>query len=110
MSGSVYGKQIALNTTASSVATPLHTAPDNTTTADEIWLYAYNDHPSNSVLVSILWGGTTEPDDVVRTSIDSRTGRNLLVDGKILQNGLTVSAYVDTTGSVVIDGFVNRIN
>lgn len=109
LSASSYGKQIPLNTTASSVATPIHTAPEGTGSIDEVWLYAYNDDTANSILVSVLWGGTTEPDDVSRTSIGARTGRNLIVDGKLLQNGLTISAYAATTASISIDGFVNRI-
>lgn len=109
LSGSSYGKQILLTTTASSVAIPIHTVPEGTDTTDEVWLYAYNNDSTTAGLVSVLWGGTTEPDDVVKTSIEARTGRNLIVDGKLLQNGLTISAYADTTGSILIDGFVNRI-
>jgi len=59
---------------------------------------------------SILWGGTDEPNDVDRTNIPPRGGRVLIEDGRLLQNGLTVSAYVSSSNnSISIDGFVNRI-
>ena len=75
---------------------------------DEVWLYAYNDATA-SVQLNILWGGTIEPDNVYRTSIPSRSGRTLVTDGMLLQNGNIISIYAQTSGSIMIDGFINRI-
>ena len=108
LSASVDGKSILLTTTASSVAIPIHTTPTGITSTDEVWLYAYNDSLV-SLQTSILWGSTTEPDDVTRTQIGARSGRVLITDGRLLRNGLTISAYASNTSSVTIDGFVNRI-
>jgi hypothetical protein len=107
LSGSVSGKRILISATVSASATPIHTTPVGTTSIDEIWLYAYNETTA-SLQVSILWGGTIEPNDVVRTTIPSKSGRVLLEDGHLLQNGLTVSAYAQVTNWITIDGFVNR--
>jgi len=109
LSASINGKQILIGATTSGSATPIHTAVTGTTSLDEIWLYAYNDSTS-SLQTSILWGGTTEPNDIVRQRIDSKSGRTLIVDEKLLQNGLTISAYCDSPNVVIIDGFVNRIS
>ena len=109
LSGSINGKQIFITATTSGSATPIHTAVDGTGSLDEIYLYAYNDGTS-SMLTSILWGGTTEPNDVSRYSVLPRAGRILLVDGKLIQNSLVVSAYTSASGFVAIDGFVNRIS
>ena len=108
LSGSAYGQQILITATTSGSATLIHTAVAGTTSTDEIWLYAYNEATA-SVLLSINWGSTVEPASANRATIPSQSGRVLIVDGKLLCNSLTVSAYA-TTGSVIcIDGFVNRI-
>jgi len=107
-SASNYGQQILLTATGSASAQPIHTTPVGTSSVDEIWLYAYNDSTA-SVLTSILWGGGSEPNNIVRANIISQAGRTLIVDGKLLQNGLTVYAYASALNWVSIDGFVNRI-
>ena len=108
LSASVNGMQIMVTAVTSASAVPIHTAVAGTSSIDEVWLYAYNDDTSNHSL-SILWGGTVEPNNVIRTTIPFKAGRILCVDGMLLNNGLTVKAYADVSGSVVIDGFVNNI-
>ena len=108
LSGSVNGQQIKITGTTSGSATPLHTSVSGTSSLDEVWLYAYNENLSN-VQVSILWGNTTEPDSVVRTTLPSQAGRTLVVDGKLLQNSLVVSAYASVANVIMFDGFVNQI-
>lgn len=108
LSASIYGKQISLPGTASSTATEIHTATATAGSIDEVWIYAYNDATS-TVQLSILWGGTTEPQDVSRVGVPSKSGRTLVVDGKLIGNGLIVKAYAAVSGSILIDGFVNRI-
>lgn len=108
LSASINGKRILIAATGSASATPLHTAVAGTSAIDEVWLYAYNDATS-SLTLNILWGGIVEPDDVNRVTIASRTGRTLVVDGQILQNELTISAYAQMGNMINIDGFINRI-
>jgi hypothetical protein len=108
LSGSVSGRQILISGMTSGSATQIHTAVAGSSSFDEIWIYAYNDSTA-SLLTSVLWGATTEPNDVARFSVPSRSGRVLIVDGKLLNNGLTISAYCTASNSVVVDGFVNRI-
>jgi hypothetical protein len=108
LSGSVNGKQIVITATTSGSATPLHTAVSGTGSLDEIYLYAYNDATA-SVLTNVLWGSAVEPDGVVRFTLPSRVGRTLIVDGKLLQNSLTVSAYASVANVIMFDGFVNNI-
>jgi len=108
LSASNFGQQILISATVSASANPIHTAAAGTTTIDEVWLYAYNESTA-SVLTSINWGGGTEPANINRVSIPPQIGRTLIVDGKIIQNGLTISAYASQSNVVVIDGFVNRI-
>lgn len=107
LSASVDGRQILVTGTSSGSATPLHTAAEGTGSMDEVWLYAYNEATA-SVQTSINWGSVSEPDDVTRYTMGSRSGRVLLVDGKLIRNGLTIYAYSAVSSSIVFDGFVNR--
>jgi hypothetical protein len=103
-------RQILVSGTTSGSATLIHSSVASITSAslDEVYLYAYNESTSSNQL-SILWGGTTEPDDVTRYTIPSQNGRTLVVDGKLLYNGLSISAYAFSSNMITIDGFVNRI-
>jgi hypothetical protein len=106
LSGSVNGRQIPV--AVSSSVTEIHTAVAGTTDMDEIYLYVANNN-SASVSCSILWGGTDELSDKVELIVNPAQGRTLVVDGKLLQNSLVVSAYTKNYAGVVIDGFVNEI-
>lgn len=108
LSGSTNGKQIKLTGTNVAGAVTVHTAVAGASNLDEIWIYAYNDDTVTRV-VTLLWGGTAEPDNDIRVGVGPRSGRLLVVDGALLQNSLVVEAYADAANVVMIDGFVNRI-
>jgi len=109
LSGSVNGKQILVSATTSGSAVSVHTSTSGTGSIDEVWLYAYNDATA-SVNLTLLWGGTVEPNDVFRNVIESKSGREVIIDGKLLQNSLTIKAYANIANAVVLDGFVNYIS
>lgn len=108
LSGSTNGKQIKITVTTNGTAQTIHTAVAGTASFDEIWLYAFNNDtvPRN---LSILWGGTSEPDNLVFIPIPAQSGRTLVCDGMLLQNGLVIKAYASAANVVIIDGFVNNI-
>jgi len=108
LSGSLNGKQIIITAVTSGSANPIHTAIAGAVSMDEVWLYAYNDATA-SVQVNVLWGGTVEPNNVYRSTILARSGRTLIADGMLIQNGNLISAYAQVSASIMIDGFVNRI-
>lgn len=108
LSGSVNGKSILVAATTSGSATPIHTAVSGTSSIDEIYLYAYNDATS-SLQLSILWGSTTEPNDVIRSTIPAQSSRTLLMDGRLLQNNLIIKAYAAVGNWITVDGFINNI-
>lgn len=107
LSGSTNGKQIKVAATATP-GTTIHTAGAGTTNADEIWIYATNNHTA-AVVLSIEWGGVASPDDLIQMSIPSKTGLYLLVPGLVLNNGLVVKAFAATANVISISGWVNRI-
>ena len=108
LSGSTNGKQIIISATTSGSATQIHTGVSGTTSFDEVYLYATNTTTS-SAIVNILWGGTVEPNDLCRLAIPNQSGRVLIADGKLINNGLVISAYAPTASIITVDGFVNRI-
>jgi hypothetical protein len=108
LSGSTNGKQIKVVGTASGSATTIHTAVAGTGSFDEVWIYAYNGN-GTAVVLTLLFGGTTEPDNQIRATLSPQSGRVLLCDGMLLQNGLVISAYCNVANEVEIDGFVNNI-
>lgn len=107
LSGSTDGKGIKVVATATA-GTLIHTAVAGTSSMDEIWLYAYNGHTADVVL-TIEWGEATVPDGNTIITIPFKQGRFLVVDGRLLQNGLVVRAFASVTNVIIIDGFVNAI-
>lgn len=107
LSGSTQGKQIKVAATATP-GTTLHTAVAGTSSFDEVWLYATNSN-TVSVDLTIEWGGVAVPDDDMKITIPPNTGRTMIVDGKLLQNGLVIKGFASVANVILIDGFANRI-
>jgi hypothetical protein len=110
LTGSTNGRAIKVAATATP-GTLVHTSVAGTTqgTYDEIWLYATNSSAS-AVVLTIEFGGTTSPDDLVKISIPP-TGAGLVcvLPGLVLQNATVVRAFAGTTNVVMVSGFVNAI-
>lgn len=107
LSGSTNGRQIKVAATTTP-GTLIHTAVAGIVDWDEIWVYVTNNH-TTSLSLTLQWGGTTSPDDYIQMSIPSKTGLYLIVPGLILQNGLILRAFAQTTNLLCISGWVNRI-
>jgi hypothetical protein len=106
LSGSTNGKQITVFGTGTSSSKLIHTATASAGTLDEIWIYASAQGTATNL--TLCWGGTVYPDDYVTSAVPVQAGKVLVTDGKLLQGGLTVTAFT-TVGTLMIDGFVNRI-
>lgn len=106
LTGSTNGKGIKVVATGT-LGTTIHTAVSGTANLDEVWLYAYNGHTA-AVVLTIEWGEATVPDGNIVISIPSKGGRFLIADGRLIQNGLVVTAFAATANVIVIDGFVFR--
>jgi hypothetical protein len=107
LSGGTNGKNIKVVATASA-GTTIHTAVSGTSNLDELWLYAMNTDSSDRKL-TIEYGGTTSPDDLIEQTITTEAGWTLICPGLLLQNGLVVKAFAAAANVVVINGYVNRI-
>ena len=108
LSASTNGKQIVL-TNNSSPGTLLHTAPSGTSSVDEVWIYATNTSAASSAKLTIQWGETATP-GYVEIFLTPESGYTLIIPGMIIQNGLEIRAFTDSTNFVNINGYVNRIS
>jgi hypothetical protein len=116
LSSSTDGRGILVTPTVVGSAETIHTGSATATTRDEIWIYAYNSH-SAVVDLTICWGGTTDPDDLIKQTIPlasagSFVGPIPVVEGLIIVGNATplvVKAFASVADKVSLFGYVNRI-
>jgi len=110
LSSSTNGRAIKVAATGTP-GTTIHTGSTTTTTYDEVWLYAQNTDTTARKL-TIEWGNTTSPDDLIEITVPAESGLMLVVPGLIIKGAATalvVRAFAATTNVITIHGYVNRI-
>ena len=110
LSGSTDGRAIKVAATATA-GTTIHTGSTTATTYDEVWLYAMNTSTS-SVKLTIEWGGTSSPDDLIELTVLPEAGLVTVVPGLVIKGNATalvVRAFAATANVITIHGFVNQI-
>jgi len=110
LSGSTDGKLIKVAATATA-GTTIHTGSSTATTFDEVWLYAVNSDTTDRKL-TIEYGGTSAPDDLIEQTITAESGLLLIVPGLLIKGNATaliIRAFAASANVVMIGGYVNRI-
>ena len=111
LSGSTDGTGIEL-AVDSGTFTTIHTTTTTVSTLDEIWLYASNTDATDRKL-TLKFGGTDDPDDLIEQTIVAESGLTLLVPGLALSGkastGLIVLGAAAVASKVTVFGYVNRI-
>ena len=111
LSGSTDGRAIKVAATGTP-GTTIHTGSSTATTLDEVWLYATNTDTTARKL-TIEWGGTSSPDDVIELTIPAESGLTLVAPGLLIKgnasSALVVRAFCASANVVTIHGYVNRI-
>jgi hypothetical protein len=107
LSGSTNGKPVKVVATATT-GTTIHTAVAGTSSLDEIWIYATNNHTA-AVSLTLEWGTATAADGNIQLSIPSKSGLTLVIPGLLLQNELLLTAFASVTNVILLEGYVNRI-
>lgn len=111
LSGSTGGRLIKVAQTATA-GTTIHATGTSATVLDEIWLYAVNSDTTDRKL-TIEFGNTSSPDDLIEQTITAESGLILVVPGLLLAGdgttARTVRAFAATANVVLIGGYVNRI-
>jgi len=111
LSGSTDGRAIKVAATGTP-GTTIHTASTTATHIDEIWLYATNTDTAARKL-TVEWGGTSSPDDLIEITIPAESGLTLLAPGLPIKGNATalvVRAFAASANVVTIHGYVNRIS
>lgn len=106
LSGSTNGRPIR-TTNNVSPGTIIHTA--HATDLDEVWLWAVNASTAVTRKMTVLFGGTTSPDDYIEMWFPPEAGEVLVVPGIPVTGSVLVRAFADPTDSVVLSGHVYRI-
>lgn len=110
LSGSTNGLGVKVTGTATGASVTVHTAISGTTSRDEVWLWAQNnDADGETRTLTIEFGGTTDPDNLIIVPIPCKQGPVLVVPGFPLRNGLVVKAWADEANDVQVYGYVNRV-
>jgi hypothetical protein len=110
LSGSTDGKAIKVVATATA-GTTIHTGPTNVSTLHEVWLYAMNTDTTARKL-TIEWGSTASPDDLIELTVPAESGLVLVVPGLLIKGNaspLVIRAFAALTNVITINGFVNVI-
>jgi hypothetical protein len=110
-SGSTDGKAIKVAATGTP-GTTIHTASSTATDYDEVWLYAQNTDTTARKL-TVEWGGTAAPDDLIEITIPAESGLTLVAPGLPIKgnaSALVVRAFAASANVVTIHGYVNRIS
>ena len=111
LSGSTDGKAIKVASTAIATGTTIHTGSSTATTYDEVWLYAQNTDTS-AIKLTVGWGGTTDPDDLIEVTIQPEAGLVCVAPGLLIKGNATplvIKAAAGSANLVTIHGFVNQI-
>lgn len=111
LSGSTDGKAILVAATGTP-GTTIHTGSTTATTLNEVWLYGMNTSTS-AVKLTIEWGGTSSPGDLIEVTLPPESGLTVLTPGLLIKGNATalvVRAFAATTNVITIHGYVNVIS
>jgi len=106
LSGSTNNKLIVVSGTSTGAAVTIHTT--DSSNKEEVWLYAYNGHTAD-IKLTIEWGGTTVPDDLIEITIPYKAGLVKIVPGLILTNSLIIKAWASGANYIYICGYTHDI-
>jgi hypothetical protein len=110
LSASTDGRAIKVAATAT-LGTTIHTGPSDASEIDEVWIYAMNTDTTSRKL-TLEWGGTSSPDDLIEILLPAEPGLVLICPGLLIKGNATplvVRAFAATADVVTIHGYVNRI-
>lgn len=112
LSGSTGGRLIKVAATATA-GTTIHATGTSSSILDEVWLYAVNSDTTDRKL-TIEFGGTTAPDDLIEQTITAESGLILVLPGLLMSgdgtSARTIRAFAASANVVLIGGYVNRIS
>jgi hypothetical protein len=109
LSESTDGRPIEVVRTATA-GTLIHTATRDPNVYDQVHIWASNGNSSTEVVV-LEWGGVTNADDRIYSSVLANTTAKI-TEGWVIRGNdtpLSLKAYSTTTNKVNIVGYVDRV-
>jgi len=103
LTGSTRGTGIKISSTSTGLEIHTHDATLNQSLFDELHLWAYNSD-SSARTVTLQWGGTTSPDNLIVISIAAGSFLKI-VDGLHISGSLDVKAIASTANVVMLYGY-----
>ncbi len=111
LSGSTDGKAIKVTGTSTAATVTIHTATSGSGDIDLVTLYAQNnDADGETRTLTIEWGGTSDPDNLIVVPVPCKVGPVLVCDRLPIMNSLVVKAFADEANDVQVYGFVSRVD
>lgn len=110
LSASTDGRAIKV-TANSTPGTLIHTGSSDPTIMHEVWLWVANTDTSDRKL-TVEWGGTTSPDDLIEMSVLAESGLFVVAPGLLIKGNATplvIRAFGSSSNVLQIHGFVNVI-
>lgn len=102
------GRPIKVAATVAGSATTIHTVTSTAGEMEEVFIKAVNTDSSERKL-TLLLGGTTNPDDYVETYLSAEGGPVEILDGHRMNGGVIIKAFADAANVVTLIVDVNRI-
>lgn len=111
LSGSTDGRGIKVTATAIGSGVTVHTATSGAGDIDLVDLYAQNnDVDGETRTLTLGWGGTTDPDDLIVVPVPCKVGPVLIVSQMPIMNSLVIKAAADEANDVQLFGVVWRVD
>lgn len=107
LSGSTDGKPIKVAATSIGTGTTIHTADAS---ADDFPILYVVNTSVTTVTLTLGWGGTTDPDDLIIVNVEGKAGLILVAAGDVpITNSLVIKAAASVANVLNILGSVNRV-
>ena len=87
----------------------IHTSGANTTSQDEVWLWACNTHATDNQTVTVGVGTGGSPTAAFEYDIPAKVGLYLICPGWTFQNSKILYGKSESADTIVCFGYVNRI-
>lgn len=109
LSGQTNGKNILITATTNGAAQTIHTVASGTATLEFVTIEACHVDSANATSkLTLLVGGTTEPNDVIAIDLIHGAGAVVIQDKRLLQNGMVIKAYGQHVSHITVYGYFQR--
>lgn len=107
--GGTNGRAKKITGASAGAADTLYTVTNTAGEIDEVFMQAWNTDNAGAHKLTILLGGTTNPDDYLEINLPPEGGPVQILDGHRMNGGVVIKGFADTGNLVCVIVDVNRI-